>query len=39
MYGASGGVYPTGVDFVPLSAVENEARVLARFIIDQLRTG
>ncbi len=36
MYGASGGVWPTGEDFVPLSAVETEARVLAHFILSQL---
>ena len=36
MYGASGGEFPTGVDFVPISAVETEARVLARLILDQL---
>jgi acetylornithine deacetylase/succinyl-diaminopimelate desuccinylase-like protein len=36
MFGASGGVWPTGVDFVPLSAVQTEARVLAKLIVDQL---
>ena len=36
MYGASGGDFPIGVDFVPISAVEAEARVLARLILDQL---
>jgi hypothetical protein len=36
MYGASGGIFPTGVDFVPIAAVENEARVLAHLILDQL---
>jgi acetylornithine deacetylase/succinyl-diaminopimelate desuccinylase-like protein len=33
MYGASGGDWPLGVDFVPLAAVEAEARVLARLIL------
>jgi acetylornithine deacetylase/succinyl-diaminopimelate desuccinylase-like protein len=37
MYGASGGVFPTGVDFVPIAAVEKEAQVLAHLILDQLR--
>jgi acetylornithine deacetylase/succinyl-diaminopimelate desuccinylase-like protein len=36
MYGASGGVWPTGTDFVAISAVETEARVLAHLILDQL---
>ena len=36
MYGASGGVWPVGPDFVAISAVETEARVLARLILDQL---
>ena len=36
MYGASGGEFPTGVDFVPISAVETEAKVLAHLILDQL---
>lgn len=36
MYGASGGEFPIGVDFVPISAVETEARVLTHFILDQL---
>jgi acetylornithine deacetylase/succinyl-diaminopimelate desuccinylase-like protein len=36
MYGATGGVWPTGVDFVPISAVVAEARVLAAFIRAQL---
>jgi acetylornithine deacetylase/succinyl-diaminopimelate desuccinylase-like protein len=36
MYGASGGVWPTGVDFVTISDVETEARVLAELIVDQL---
>jgi acetylornithine deacetylase/succinyl-diaminopimelate desuccinylase-like protein len=36
MYGATGGIWPTGADFVPISAVEAEARVLARLILSQL---
>ncbi|NJK80287.1 MAG: peptidase dimerization domain-containing protein [Chloroflexaceae bacterium] len=36
MYGASGGDWPTGIDYVPLSALETEARVLAFFILRQL---
>jgi acetylornithine deacetylase/succinyl-diaminopimelate desuccinylase-like protein len=36
MFGASGGVWPTGIDFVPISAAETEARVLTRLILDQL---
>ena len=36
MFGASGGDYPLGADFVPISAVETEAQVLAHFILDQL---
>jgi acetylornithine deacetylase/succinyl-diaminopimelate desuccinylase-like protein len=36
MYGATGGVWPTGVDFVPISAAETEARVLTRVILDRL---
>jgi acetylornithine deacetylase/succinyl-diaminopimelate desuccinylase-like protein len=36
MYGASGGVWPTGVDFVTISDVETEARVLARLILSEL---
>jgi hypothetical protein len=36
MFGASGGVWPTGVDYVTVSDVETEARVLARLILDQL---
>jgi acetylornithine deacetylase/succinyl-diaminopimelate desuccinylase-like protein len=36
MFGASGGDWPLGVDFVPISAVETEARVLARYILEQL---
>lgn len=36
MYGATGGDWPTGDDFVPVSAVETEARVLSQWILDQL---
>ena len=36
MYGSSGGEFPVGVDFVPISGVETEARVLAHLILDQL---
>jgi acetylornithine deacetylase/succinyl-diaminopimelate desuccinylase-like protein len=36
MFGASGGVWPTGTDYVTVSDVETEARVLARLILDQL---
>jgi acetylornithine deacetylase/succinyl-diaminopimelate desuccinylase-like protein len=36
MYGASGGVGLLGVDFVPISSVEKEARVLAHLILSQL---
>src|SRR5262249_60447212 len=36
MYGASGGVGLMGVDFVPISAVETEAKVLAHLILSQL---
>ncbi len=36
MYGATGGIWPTGADFVPISAVEAEAKVLAGFILDRL---
>jgi acetylornithine deacetylase/succinyl-diaminopimelate desuccinylase-like protein len=36
MYGATGGVWPTGADFVAISAVEAEARVLARLILSEL---
>ena len=36
MFGASGGVWPTGVDFVTISDVETEARILAELIVDQL---
>ena len=37
MYGAAGGIWPTGADFVPISAVATEARVLAGLILGQLR--
>jgi acetylornithine deacetylase/succinyl-diaminopimelate desuccinylase-like protein len=36
MYGASGDTGLTGTDFVPIAAVESEANVLARMIIDYL---
>lgn len=36
MFGAGGGVWPLGPDFVPIVAVENEARVLAHLILSQL---
>jgi acetylornithine deacetylase/succinyl-diaminopimelate desuccinylase-like protein len=36
MYGASGGGALTGVDFVPISAVEVEAKVLAHLILHML---
>jgi acetylornithine deacetylase/succinyl-diaminopimelate desuccinylase-like protein len=36
MYGASGGVGLMGVDFVPISAVETEAKVLTHLILSQL---
>jgi hypothetical protein len=37
MYGATGGVWPTGADFVPISQVVAEAQVLAGLIHSQLR--
>jgi hypothetical protein len=37
MFGAGGqGEWPTGTDFVALRDVEEEARVLARLILDTL---
>jgi acetylornithine deacetylase/succinyl-diaminopimelate desuccinylase-like protein len=36
MYGAGGGVGLTGTDFVPISMVEQEARVLATMILNEL---
>jgi acetylornithine deacetylase/succinyl-diaminopimelate desuccinylase-like protein len=36
MYGAGGGAGLTGVDFVPIAAVEAEARALAHLILSQL---
>jgi acetylornithine deacetylase/succinyl-diaminopimelate desuccinylase-like protein len=36
MYGAGGGEGLLGVDFVPIRAVENEARTLAHLILSQL---
>jgi acetylornithine deacetylase/succinyl-diaminopimelate desuccinylase-like protein len=38
MFGAGGqGEWPTGTDFVAVSDVEDEARILARLILDTLR--
>jgi acetylornithine deacetylase/succinyl-diaminopimelate desuccinylase-like protein len=36
MYGATGGVWPTGADFVPIAAAVAEANVLAGLILAQL---
>jgi acetylornithine deacetylase/succinyl-diaminopimelate desuccinylase-like protein len=36
MFGAGGGVWPLGPDFVPISQVESEAKVLAHLILSQL---
>ncbi len=36
MYGAGGGVHPLGVDFVPISQVKTEARVVAHTAISLL---
>ncbi|HET7037244.1 MAG TPA: hypothetical protein VFI42_16280, partial [Thermomicrobiaceae bacterium] len=36
MFGASGRASVTGTDFVPIAAVETEARVLAHLIVSQL---
>jgi acetylornithine deacetylase/succinyl-diaminopimelate desuccinylase-like protein len=36
MYGVSGGIWPTGIDFVTISDVETEARVLAHLILSEL---
>jgi acetylornithine deacetylase/succinyl-diaminopimelate desuccinylase-like protein len=36
MYGATGGVWPLGDDFVPISQVVAEARVLATLVLGQL---
>jgi acetylornithine deacetylase/succinyl-diaminopimelate desuccinylase-like protein len=36
MFGASGGDWPLGVDFVPLSQVLAEAKVVARLVLDTL---
>jgi len=36
MYGATGGVWPIGPDFVPISAVVAEANVLAGLILTRL---
>jgi acetylornithine deacetylase/succinyl-diaminopimelate desuccinylase-like protein len=37
MFGASGGDWPLGVDYVPLSQVVAEAKVVARLILDTLK--
>ena len=36
MYGAGGGVHPLGVDFVPISQIKTEARVVAHTAISLL---
>ena len=36
MYGVSGGIWPTGIDFVAISDVETEARVMAHLILSEL---
>ena len=36
MYGVGGGSFPVGDDYVPISHVINEARVISRFILGQL---
>jgi acetylornithine deacetylase/succinyl-diaminopimelate desuccinylase-like protein len=36
MFGSGGGVWPLGIDFVPVSAVETEAKTLALLILSQL---
>ena len=36
MYGAKAGIWPTGTDFVPISQLETEARVLASLILTLL---
>lgn len=36
MYGASGGVWPLGPDFVPISMVQAEAQTLTRLILAEL---
>lgn len=38
MYGASGGVWPLGDDFVPISQVVAEARVLGTLVLRELAT-
>jgi acetylornithine deacetylase/succinyl-diaminopimelate desuccinylase-like protein len=35
-YGAKGGVFPLGPDFVPISAVVEEAKVIATLILDRM---
>jgi acetylornithine deacetylase/succinyl-diaminopimelate desuccinylase-like protein len=36
MFGAGGGVFPLGPDFVPISMVELEAKILVAFIVRYL---
>lgn len=36
MFGSQGGIWPAGTDFVPLSAIEAEAKVLAQMILQWL---
>jgi acetylornithine deacetylase/succinyl-diaminopimelate desuccinylase-like protein len=36
MYGVGGGSFPVGDDYVPISQVINEAKVISRFILGQL---
>jgi acetylornithine deacetylase/succinyl-diaminopimelate desuccinylase-like protein len=36
MFGASGGDWPLGIDFVPLSKIIAEARIIAQLILDTL---
>lgn len=35
-FGAGAGIYPLGPDFVPISQLEREARLLAQFILERL---
>ncbi|MCC6177328.1 MAG: M20/M25/M40 family metallo-hydrolase [Chloroflexi bacterium] len=37
MFGASGGDWPLGIDFVPLSKVVQEANIVASLVLDTLR--
>jgi acetylornithine deacetylase/succinyl-diaminopimelate desuccinylase-like protein len=36
MFGAGGGAWPLGPDYVPISAVESEAKILAQLILSEL---